>query len=75
LADLLGRGAQATDLASATVAEIMTPLAFFLPETATLADAIERMASQNVHRLVVIDRAERVTGVVTTLDVVRWLAR
>jgi CBS domain-containing protein len=57
------------------VRHIMTPLAIFVDETASIARAAAIMAYERVHRVLVVDRAARVVGLVSTIDVLRWLAR
>ena len=55
--------------------EAMTPIAFALPRTATVSEASALMALEGVHRLPVVDHDGRVVGIVSSLDVLRWLAR
>jgi CBS domain-containing protein len=57
----------------ATVREVMTLVAFTLEETQPLADAIKLMAIEQVHRVAVVDQSGRVIGMLSSLDVVRWL--
>lgn len=55
------------------VADIMMPLAITLTENATVAHAAALMASEDMHHVMIVsDR--RLVGVVSTLDVTRWLA-
>lgn len=58
-----------------TVADIMTPLTFSLPENATLSRAAAIMAYEGIHRVPVVAIDGTVVGIVTAMDVVRWLAR
>ncbi len=57
-----------------TVAEIMTPCVHALPDDAPLAFAISLMAFEDLHEVPVVDREGHVMGVVTALDMTRWLA-
>lgn len=57
-----------------TVREIMTPLCVCLPPYASVARAAALMAFEGVHRLPVVD-ANRVVGIVTPIDVLRWVGR
>lgn len=68
-------GMHVTELASATVAEIMSPLVFSLPEGATVPQAAALMAYEGVHRAPVLDEDHRVVGIVSSLDVLRWVGR
>lgn len=68
-------GLHVETLAEATVGELMVPLAFTLLESAPLSHAAALMAWEGVHRIPVCSDAGDVVGIVTALDVVRWLAR
>ena len=57
----------------ATVRDVMTLVAFTLEETRPLGDAIKLMAVEGVHRVVIVDQSGRVVGMLSSLDVVRWL--
>lgn len=57
------------------VREVMTPLAFAMPEDASIARASALMALEGVHRVVVVDHRGKVSGILSSLDVLRWLAR
>jgi CBS domain-containing protein len=61
------------DRAGATVGQIMTRTAFTLPETSPIGDAVTLMAVEGVHRVPAVDQEGRVTGVVSTLDLLHWL--
>jgi CBS domain-containing protein len=58
----------------ARVGDLMTAQAVSLPETASVAEASELMASYGVHRVPVVDGAGRLVGIVSVLDVLRWLS-
>jgi CBS domain-containing protein len=58
-----------------TVRDVMTPLAFTLPESASIARASALMALESVHRVPVVSPAGAVVGILSALDVLRWLAR
>ncbi len=58
-----------------TVGDIMMPIAFCLPVNETIAKAAALMACEHVHRLPVVSAAGRVVGIVSTIDVLAWLAR
>lgn len=69
-----GRGFHTERITRATVGEIMTPMVFSLPEDASISQAAALMSFEGVHRLPVVDSAGKVVGLVSTLDVARWLA-
>jgi CBS domain-containing protein len=69
--DLLRSRVEADD--AATVSELMTCIAFTLPEWSPIGDAVKLMAIEGVHRVPVVDRDGRVTGIVSSMDLVRWL--
>ncbi len=51
------------------------PKAFTLPASATLSRAAALMAFEGIHRVPVVSTDGRVVGIVSSLDVARWLAR
>ncbi|MGE0547167.1 MAG: response regulator [Kofleriaceae bacterium] len=57
------------------VDDVMTPFAFSMPADAPLTRAAALMAHEGVHRLVVTDGDRRPVGMVTSLDIMRWVAR
>jgi len=62
------------DVVPQTARELMMPLALTLREHATVAHATAMMALEDIHHVVIIDGDGRVIGVVSSLDIVRWLA-
>lgn len=70
----LGPGFHAERIARATVGEIMMPIAFTLPETASVSRAAALMALEGVHRLPVISEEGKVVGILSAMDILRWLA-
>lgn len=71
----LGPGFHADRVARATVGEIMTPVAFTLPERAPLARAAALMSFEGVHRIPVVSDEGQVVGILSALDIVKWVAR
>lgn len=65
-AELMGVGAKVSD--------VMTPMPLSLAENAPLSVAVAHMATEDLHRIAVVDTSGRVVGIISTLDVVRWLA-
>ena len=61
--------------ASHTVAEIMMPIAFTLAEQAPLSHAAAIMALEGVQQLPVVDALGKIVGMVSALDIARWLAK
>lgn len=55
------------------VADVMLPLAITLEEHATVAHAASMMAAEDLHH-VMITSERRLIGVVSTMDITRWLA-
>jgi CBS domain-containing protein len=68
-------GALADGLAMHTAGTLMMPMSIALKENATIAHAAALMASEDIHHLCVVDVEGRLIGVVSTMDIVRWLAR
>lgn len=67
--DLVGLGPGA-----AIVADVMMPVAFTLRDTDTLQRAALLMATEHIHRLPLVDDHRRVSGIITTFDLARWVA-
>jgi CBS domain-containing protein len=62
------------DLAPRTANELMMPLAITLGEHASIAHAAALMAVEDVHHIPIVDDTGRMVGVVSSMDIVRWLA-
>lgn len=56
------------------VRDVMTPEMLAVAPDAPIDAAIKLMAFEGVHRLVVIDKDQRLVGIVTSMDVLRELA-
>jgi CBS-domain-containing membrane protein len=59
----------------ARVRDIMMPCVLRISEGASIDEAAALMASEGVHRIVVVAASKRVVGMVSALDVLKWLAR
>jgi len=57
-----------------TASDLMMPLAITLAEHATVAHVAALMAAESIHHVPIVDGAGRLIGVVSAMDVVRWLA-
>lgn len=69
------RGSEPDDeLSARTVAELMTPFAFSLPVDAPVSLAAALMSYEAVHRIAVTEADGMVVGILSSLDVMRWLA-
>ncbi|HET9989059.1 MAG TPA: CBS domain-containing protein [Kofleriaceae bacterium] len=55
------------------VSDIMMPFAITLGDDATVADAATLMACEDMHHVLVVSNRQLI-GVVSTMDVTRWLA-
>ncbi len=58
-----------------TVSEVMMPLSFCLHASDRVSRAAALMAHEGVHRIVVVSEVGRVVGILSALDVLRWMAR
>jgi CBS domain-containing protein len=58
-----------------TVRDIMMPFAFSVTESAPISNAISLMAMDGIHRVPVVSSRGEVVGLLSTLDVLRWLAQ
>ena len=70
-----GHGLHLEAVREGKVRDIMTPISFSLTENATVARAAALMAYERIHRVPVVSQAGRVVGVVSALDIARWIAR
>lgn len=57
-----------------TAGALMMPLAITLDEHATVAHAAAMMAVEDFHHVAIVSVAGALIGVVSTMDIVRWLA-
>jgi CBS domain-containing protein len=73
--DEIERGFHVERFRYSTVREIMTPVAFMLYESSSVARAAALMAYEGVHRVPVVTRDGCVVGIVSSLDLLRWLAK
>lgn len=62
-----------SDIRTAAVSELMTPLVHAIRETSPASEAAERMIRHRIHRLVVVDEDLRVRGVISAMDLLRLL--
>ena len=58
---------------AATVASVMMPLAITLDDDATVAHAAALMACEGMHHVMILS-GQRLVGVVSTMDITRWLS-
>ena len=70
----LGPGFHAVRVDGTTVADIMMPIVFAIEQDMPIVQAAALMAGEGVHRLAIVDENVAVVGIVSTLDVVRWVA-
>jgi CBS domain-containing protein len=64
-------GVQLTDIQTASVEEVMSPLVHCIRADLPIAVAASTMVRQRIHRLVVVDDALRVQGVISALDILQ----
>ncbi len=55
------------------VQDIMVPAEILAREADSLAIIIDKMCTENMHRIIVIDDDEHVVGIITTMDVMCYL--
>ena len=63
------------DIAARTAEDVMMPFALTLDQHATLAHAAALMASEDTHHVLVVDSLGALVGVVSSHDLVRWVAQ
>lgn len=59
---------------AAIVGELMMPLAITLDEHATVAHAAAMMSVEDFHHVAIVSDGGALIGVISTMDIVRWLA-
>jgi CBS domain-containing protein len=69
-----GPTSRVASLDDARVVDIMMPLLFTLREDASVARAAALMAQKSVHQLPITSGAGEIVGIVSSLDILRWLA-
>lgn len=69
-----GDGFHLTATHDATVDDIMTPLVFALRHDVEIVRAAALMAGEGIHRLAILDDTGAVVGILSALDIVRWVA-
>jgi CBS domain-containing protein len=74
-AGVLLRGFHIDRSVATTASDVMTPLVFAVLENATLAQAVPLMTFEGVHHAPVVTSEGRVVGVLSSMDVLRWLTR
>ena len=56
-------------------AALMSPVFHTVPQDASLETAARRMLKARVHHLLVVDANERLVGILSALDLARWIAQ
>jgi CBS domain-containing protein len=64
-------GLRLTDIQTASVEEVMSPLVHCIRADLPIAEAASTMVRQRIHRLVVVDESLQVQGVISALDILR----
>jgi CBS domain-containing protein len=68
------RGFQVKKLPADTVKDVMTPFLVTIDEDTALREVAARMVKFGIHRLIVVDANQHLRGIVTSMDVLRWVA-
>jgi CBS domain-containing protein len=68
------RGFQIEELPADTVKDVMTPFLVTVEEDTPIREVASRMSKFAIHRLIVVDADQQIRGIVTSLDVLRWVA-
>lgn len=71
----LGRGVHTEAMKYDSVAEAMTRAALTVLEKTPVAQAAALMVTRGIHRVLVVSDDGRLTGIVTSSDVMGWIAR
>lgn len=57
------------------VQDIMAPEVSCVDETAPLSEVIDKMCTEKIHRVIVLDDQQKVAGILTTMDVMCYLQK
>jgi predicted transcriptional regulator len=68
------RGFQIENLPTDTVKDVMTSFLVTVEEDTPIRQVAARMAQSGIHRLIVVDADQQILGIVTSMDVLRWVA-
>ena len=68
-------GLSTRSVRTTVVDDVMTPLAFTLTEDAPVAYAAALMSVEGIHHLPLVAGTGEVVGIVSALDLVRWMAK
>jgi CBS domain-containing protein len=68
------RGSSEQEISGLRAADLMTPVVHSVLERMSIAATAELMAREHVHHAVVVNDAGELTGIVSTLDIARWVA-
>ena len=74
LVELLATIGRRSDCMPRTARELMMPLAITLGARATVAHAAALMALEDIHHIPIVDDDGCLIGIVSSMDIVRWLA-
>jgi CBS domain-containing protein len=72
--DLLELLAKPETIPTTTVEDVMMPIAIVLDERATVAHCASMMAIEDFHHVMIVSSGGTLVGVVSSQDIVRWLA-
>jgi CBS domain-containing protein len=67
-------GFQIEKLPTHTVKDVMTPFLITIEEDTPIREVAGRMTKFGIHRLIVVDEDQQIRGIVTSMDVLRWVA-
>jgi CBS-domain-containing membrane protein len=68
------RGVRIEELATSTVKDVMTSFLVTVEEETPISGVASRMAKFGIHRLIVVDADQQIRGIVTSMDVLHWVA-
>jgi CBS domain-containing protein len=69
------RGFQIEEMPRDTVKDVMTPFLITVAADASIEAVAARMVRCGVHRVIVVDEDGQIQGIVTSMDVLRWVAQ
>ena len=73
--DALEYGSHVFERGSVTAGSVMTPLVMAVPEDAPISRVAALMAYEGIHHIIVHDSQHAPIGIISSLDIIAWLAR
>jgi CBS domain-containing protein len=68
-------GFQIEELPADTIKDVMSPFLITVEGDTSIREVAARMVKFGIHRRIVVDEDQQIRGIVTSLDVLQWVAQ